>query len=1139
MKRLYVDLHGPESKTFLEQLSKGLFYHFFRSEKRYSHLCRSEKGVIAHYQSQLVNFPNRIDHFCQFFHINIKFWVQVKKNDILHQIESLDIGSNHTMNLLVINYKCPYKFESTQPSENLNFFKLGFIPDVDRFPSDFMNKTIFELLGKRLGKSPIDLEAKWKSSKYGERGTIKFSDEKYFGRMFGVGFTVISVADTVRRHGSIRYGLVRHHNSKFDDFLLLKARKNFHGVNRIDYKNDRFNLRETEILFECSTENCPFAATEPHALKRHMTNCEPGPKKKYIQRDMCAEGPRKFLLDEGFLPEGFRLKEAVFYDIESFAVSKNIQASEKTQVLSTQKLVTISVTSNFGNSPRTKIFRRDSYEKEDYVRILREFTAHLKYLQCQLLQTLPEEVNYSIVKIEDILDQNRKAEKSGKALLSVKRRSAFQSAVSYLKSLQKLRVFGFNSERYDLTILLPGLIDLWGPKNISVIRRNAGYMMLESAELRFLDVKNYLAGGSLASFANAWGEGCEKQIFPYQFFETISQAKNCTTWPKYTCFRNDLSYKNVDNIVDELREGFSIVSHRVSLIEYSEQMECPEIIDQSVDNLTFPDQLSLNSTPKRFSVSPIDYCKNWEYYEELYALGQIENMFMFLEMYNRNDTEILTRAFGVYCEKFWETFNVNPLEYFSLSHMSESIMFSEFDVTVNRAYSLGDGSINQLIRDNQRGGLVIIFHRHAIANADPLEMLMYDKCVWSLRNNQIIRKIICYDFNALYAAAMRLFLPTGYGFKYDKGPNGFKWTCLKTVRGFSLQSLEWIQYVQTLYPFTQADGTIHHIRHALNGQEHETRLHRCLGVKYSDGFSIFADGHVVIGGHQYFLFFDGCRYHKCGTCDTNCISDPKRDERRNLLLDLGTVIEIKGCEWVELKKTVSYKNSISHFFNRKKLISEQELFHAIKSGDLFGLIQVDIRSPNDVVKKWSRLNFPLIPRHQDIDESMIAPNIVTEMKDKGYQFPIKKNLTLCFNAKAILITTEMARFYFDQGCILSNIHTVIEFQRATPLKDFVNKATKERIAATRDNNDQKQDLYKRIVNASYGRTGMRQDNRFKIKYEKYSRNKGSKLVKRRVPLVGEFETDLYEVTKEPAVITDQVPGNDYLFNLTLETEIFP
>ena len=87
-------------------------------------------------------------------------------------------------------------------------------------------------------------------------------------------------------------------------------------------------------------------------------------------------------------------------------------------------MVTISVTANFGTGPRSKVFERNTFDKDDYVRVLREFTAHLKNLHFDLLQALPEQVHTSIEKIEEILEQNRS---SNKKLLSISRENKFLS----------------------------------------------------------------------------------------------------------------------------------------------------------------------------------------------------------------------------------------------------------------------------------------------------------------------------------------------------------------------------------------------------------------------------------------------------------------------------------------------------------------------------------------------------------------------------------------------------------------------------------------------------------------------------------------------------------------------------------------
>ena len=247
------------------------------------------------------------------------------------------------------------------------------------------------------------------------------------------------------------------------------------------------------------------------------------------------------------------------------------------------------------------------------------------------------------------------------------------------------------------------------------------------------------------------------------------------------------------------------------------------------------------------------------------------------------------------------------------------------------------------------------------------------------------------------------------------------------------------------------------------------------------------------------------------------------DERRSLLSKLGTVITIKGCQWKVQRNNEKFKCQTSHFFRRKTLIQESELLSAIQSGDLFGLVLCDIQSPQSVIEKWTKINFGPVIRHCEITEDMIPDMILENLKNKGIKLPVEKTLTVCFHGEQILITTTMAQFFIEQGMILSNIGMAVEFEKSYPLRGFVNKATAERVKASRNKDPQKAELYKRVVNASYGRSGMRTDNRVTVKYRRHSRIIPSTFEKSRIPLRGEFETDLYEVQSERCRIKDQIP----------------
>ena len=70
-----------------------------------------------------------------------------------------------------------------------------------------------------------------------------------------------------------------------------------------------------------------------------------------------------------------------------------------------------------------------------------------------------------------------------------------------------------------------------------------------------------------------------------------------------------------------------------------------------------------------------------------------------------------------------------------------------------------------------------------------------------------------------------------------------------------------------------------------------------------------------------------------------------------------------------------------------------------------------------------------------VDEDMVNPFVRKRLTDSGVKFPLEKQLTLCFNAKDYLLTTDMAKFYIEKGMILSNLSLVIEYlvQNLSPI----------------------------------------------------------------------------------------------------------
>ena len=362
-------------------------------------------------------------------------------------------------------------------------------------------------------------------------------------------------------------------------------------------------------------------------------------------------------------------------------------------------------------------------------------------------------------------------------------------------------------------------------------------------------------------------------------------------------------------------------------------------------------------------------------------------------------------------------------------------------------------------------------------------------------------------------------MPNGPGICYERKDNKhFDFEPMLPTVGWSYESLNWLSFMESQPPFKTSDNKAK-IRHALNGGEIEISIE-------SRVYKV--DGYAIINGVKYFLEFDGCVYHE-HTCKASRESKFKKkcDLQRNKDLEsLGQLIQIYECEWLRLKSEIIFKNTISQFFARKN-IKEQEIMDAVRSGSFYGLIRVDIRSPDSVINHFMKANFPPIFAHVAIEEEMVGPKMREQLKNRGAKYPLSNQLTLVFNQDQYIMTTDLALFYMDKGMELSNLTLAIEYTRSKPLKKFIDTVTEKRKEATVTGDTNLQNTWKLVSNSCYGRLSL---NLKKRRQYKYKTSTDAPIVDENpfitniTPVVGEFETNYVEVTRKKRRITDKVPG---------------
>lgn len=367
-------------------------------------------------------------------------------------------------------------------------------------------------------------------------------------------------------------------------------------------------------------------------------------------------------------------------------------------------------------------------------------------------------------------------------------------------------------------------------------------------------------------------------------------------------------------------------------------------------------------------------------------------------------------------------------------------------------------------------------------------------------------------------------LPGGAGIYFKKNGDKFEIISLLRPSNWSFKAVHWLEYINA----TQFKD--HVIRHAMNGGEKSFKL---------DGVNFKADGFCEIDGVKHWFFFHGCYYHYCD-CQKS-VDSPERlkkiqdDERlRQICSKYGKYYEIFECKFDAMKVKME-SNRVSCFFNKmltKTTVNEEQIFAKIKSGEFYGFVSCDIRSPDSVVQRWNKLWGGPIFAHVTPTEEMINPEIVAELKRRKVKIA-ENQLTLVYNHDSYIMTTELFLFYEKIGMKMSNLQWAVEFTKDTPCRQFVEKMTDLRKKAEREGNSALVELFKLVVNSSYGSLGLNVKKHLNHKYKRLNgrkvRSEGPRITGCN-HLMGEFSTNWVEEVSRKSSATDTT-ASKYNFNL--------
>ena len=105
---------------------------------------------------------------------------------------------------------------------------------------------------------------------------------------------------------------------------------------------------------------------------------------------------------------------------------------------------------------------------------------------------------------------------------------------------------------------------------------------------------------------------------------------------------------------------------------------------------------------------------------------------------------------------------------------------------------------------------------------------------------------------------------------------------------------------------------------------------------------------------------------------------------------------IRECEFETLDISFDSKSPFSIFFLQKN-INYSEILNAVYYDDWFGLLSIDIRTPDSVKKRFNKINFGTLFDKIVVKEDMLSDMQKKYCKSGNMKFPLQPQLVRIFN----------------------------------------------------------------------------------------------------------------------------------------------
>ena len=295
--------------------------------------------------------------------------------------------------------------------------------------------------------------------------------------MFKIGLQIWSFEYVEETEKKRRYSVM-----KFNSPLKKKAAIELEDFNEFEMIPIKLTLTYIPDIgmvnyFRCPMKNCLYGTSRKFNFDRHVRTCTESTitECKQVKMEASDSRARESLAREGVLPSAdYENFYYAVYDVESLMSPSKRPNAEGVFV---HKLATVALVWNFGKEEEAFFYRRDM-TPASLETLIEEFWEKLTELHKKMLNSLPQSIN-------DGYTSYLKFVKSDEFKGLTPNQKAFVNAkIKVLRKIRQLRVYAWNSERYDSAVIIGPLVDLFSKDEkkfaqMSAIKRKAGYMSIQ------------------------------------------------------------------------------------------------------------------------------------------------------------------------------------------------------------------------------------------------------------------------------------------------------------------------------------------------------------------------------------------------------------------------------------------------------------------------------------------------------------------------------------------------------------------------------------------------------------------------------------------------------------------------------------